>query len=138
VLLNVIAELCSRDLLLLLLSGLQDLERAQQTFVHAHHRAGIVELATVVGCREEGDQLAFAKELVAILDDLVSTADQVHVMFLQEARYNVWTEGEGDTAVVFTPAGDVLIGVRPEQIAEETAVGDLGKLSVRVACRYKA
>ena len=54
----------------------------------------VVGAVTVVGCREEGDKLAFAKELVAILNDLVSTADQVHVVFLQEARYNVWTESE--------------------------------------------
>ena len=93
-LLIAIPALFSRDLLLLLLSRLQDLERAQQTLVHAHHRACVVKLATVVGCREEGDKLAFAKELVAILNDLVSTADQVHVVFLQEARYNVWTESE--------------------------------------------
>jgi len=46
-------------------------------------------------------------------------------MLLQEARYNIWTKGEGDTTVVFTPAGDVFIRVGPEQIAEKTAVGDL-------------
>lgn len=47
-------------------------------------------------------------------------------MLLQESRDNVGAECEGDTAVVFAPAGDVLVGVRPEQIAEKTAVGDLG------------
>ena len=56
-------------------------------------------------------------------------------MFLQEARYNVWTESERDTTVVFTPAGDILIRVRPEQIAEETAVGNLKKLSVMFVWR---
>lgn len=63
----------------------------------------------------------------------MSTADQVHVVLLQEARYDIWTKGEGDTTVVFAPSSDVLIRVRPEQIAEETAVGDLKSLSVRVA-----
>jgi len=48
-------------------------------------------------------------------------------MLLQEARYNIWTKGEGDTTVVFTPAGDVFIRVGPEQIAEKTAVGDVGR-----------
>ena len=67
----------------------------------------------------------------------MSTADQVHVVFLQEARYNVWTESERDTTVVFTPAGDILIRVRPEQIAKETAVGDLENLSVRFVWRYE-
>ena len=67
----------------------------------------------------------------------MSTADQVHVVFLQEARYNVWTESEGDTTVVFTPAGDILIRVRPEQIAEETAVWNLIFLSARFGWRLK-
>ena len=53
------------------------------------------------------------------------TADQVHVMFLQEARNNIRTEGEGYTAVVLAPAGNVLVGIRPQKIAEKAAVGDL-------------
>lgn len=114
-----------RDLLLLLFGRLENLERAEQALVHTHHRTGVVELATVVGCREQRDQLAFAKELVAVLDDLVSSADQIHVVLLQESRNDVGTEGEGDTAIVFTPACDVLVRIRPEQIAEKTAIGNL-------------
>ena len=38
-----------RDLLLLLLRRLQDLERAEQALVDAHHRTSVVELAAVVG-----------------------------------------------------------------------------------------
>jgi len=114
-----------RDLLLLLLSRLQDLERAQQALVHAHHRTSVVELATVVGRREEGDKLAFAEELVAVFDDLVGTADEIHVVFLEEAGDDVRAEGERDTAIVLAPACDVLVGVGPEKIAKQTAVGNL-------------
>lgn len=114
-----------RDLLLFLLGGLENLEGAQQALVDAHHGACVVELAAVVGRGEESHELALAEELVAILDDLVSTADQIHVVLLQEPRNDVGTECERDTAIVFTPAGDVLVGVGPEQIAEKTAVGDL-------------
>lgn len=46
------------------------LERAKQGLVHAHHRTRVVELATVVRCREEGDKVSFREELVAILHDL--------------------------------------------------------------------
>lgn len=60
------------------------LERAQQALIDTHHRTCIVKLATVVWCTEQGDELSFTKELVAILDDLMRTADQVHVVFLQE------------------------------------------------------
>lgn len=116
---------CNGNLLLLLLSRLENLERAQQALVYAHHRTSVVELATVVGCREKGDKLALAEELVSVLDDLVSTANEVHVVLLEEARDNVGSESERDTAIVLAPACDVLIRVRPKQIAEKTAVGDL-------------
>lgn len=45
--------------LLLLLCWLEDLERAQQALVDAHHSTGIVKLATVVGSTEQGDELTF-------------------------------------------------------------------------------
>merc|ERR1712176_117661 len=41
----------------LLLAGLEDLEGAHERLVHRHHAASVVELAAVVGGREEGDQL---------------------------------------------------------------------------------
>lgn len=52
-------------------------------------------------------------------------ADQIHVVFLKEPRDNVWTEGEGDTSVVFAPPSDVLVRIRPQEIAEQAAIGDL-------------
>ena len=55
----------------------------------------------------------------------MGAADEVHVVFLQEARDDVGAEGERDTTVVFAPAGDILVGIGPQQIAKETAVGDL-------------
>ena len=111
--------------LLLLLRRLEDLERAEQALVHTHHRARVVEFTTVIGRREERDELTLGEELVAVLDDLMRTTYQVHVVLLQESRDYVWSECERDTAVVLAPAGDVLVGIRPEQIAEETAVWDL-------------
>jgi hypothetical protein len=53
------------------------------------------------------------------------SADEVHVVLLQEAGNNVWTESERDPTIVFTPASDVLVWVGPQQIAEETTVRDL-------------
>jgi len=40
-------------ILLLLLSGLENLERAHEGFINTHHGASIVEFATVVGGRED-------------------------------------------------------------------------------------
>jgi hypothetical protein len=101
------------------------LERAEETLVDAHHRTSVVKLSAVVGGREKRDQLPFREELVTVLHDLMRTADKIHVVLLQEPGNHVRTEGERDTTVVFAPSGDIFIGIRPEKIAEKTAVGDL-------------
>lgn len=110
---------------MLLLSRFQNLERAEQTLIDAHHGTGIVEFSTIVGCTEKGHKLALGEELVTVFYDLMGTTDQVHVVFLEEARYDIGAESEGDTTVVFAPAGNVFVGIRPQEIAEETAVGNL-------------
>lgn len=133
------------DVLLLLLGRLEDLygvlvsrlasrgyarektnlERAQEALVNAHHGTGVVKLSAVVGRAEEGHQLALGEELVSVFDDLVGTADEVHVVLLQESRHDVGTKREGDAAIVFAPPRDVLVRVRPEQVAQQAAVGNL-------------
>lgn len=59
----------------------------------------------------------------------MSTAYQVHVVFLEKSRDNIWAEGEGNTTIVFTPASDVFVGVGPQQITEKTTVRDLRSVS---------
>lgn len=51
-------------------------------------------------------------------------------MLLQKARYHVRAERETNTSIVFAPAGDVLVGIGPQEIAQEAAVRDLHR-SVR-------
>lgn len=55
----------------------------------------------------------------------MGTADKIHVVFLQEARDDIRAKGERDTTIVLTPPGDVLIWVGPQEIAKQTAVGDI-------------
>jgi hypothetical protein len=69
--------------------------------------------------------LSLREELVTVLYDLMGAADEVHVVLLQEARYDIRAECEGDTSIVFAPASNVLVRIRPEEIAEETAIGNL-------------
>ena len=114
---------------MLLLCRLQDLEGAEQALVDTHHSACIVKLSAVIRSTEEGDELALGEELVAVFDDLMSTADEIHVVFLKEARNDSGTEGEGNTTIVFAPAGNVLVGIGPEQVAEKTTVRDLKRTS---------
>ena len=46
------------------------LEGAHEGLVHAHHAAGVVELAAVVGRREQGYQLTLGEELIPVLNNL--------------------------------------------------------------------
>lgn len=50
-------------------------------------------------------------------------------MLLQEARYYVGPECEAHTSVILAPSGNVLVWVGPEEVAEETAVGNLSLLA---------
>jgi len=111
---------------LFLLCGLENLERTQQTLVDAHHGTCIVKFTAVVGCAEQCYELALREEFVTIFYNLMRTADEVHVVLLQEARHYIWTKGKADTSIVLAPSGNVLVWVGPKEIAEKTAVGNIG------------
>lgn len=61
------------------------LERTQQTLIHAHHCTSIVKLSTVIGRAEERDQLPLREEFIPVFNDLMSAANQVHIMLLEES-----------------------------------------------------
>lgn len=102
-----------------------NLERAKQALVDGHHSTRVVELAAVVRCAEQRHKLALGEKFVAVLDYLMRTADQVHVVFLEESRHNVRPKGERHTTVILAPACDVLVRVRPQKIAEQAAIRNL-------------
>ena len=56
----------------------------------------------------------------------MSSSDEIHVVSVEELGDNVGAEGEGNAAVVLAPALDVLVGVGPEQVAEEARVRNVG------------
>jgi len=114
-----------------LLGGSNNLKAAQQALVHAHHCACIVKFTAVVWRAEECDQLPFREKFVAVFNDLVCTADKVHVVLLQEARDHIGSKGKGHASIVLTPAGDILIGIGPQKVTKQTAVWDLCMKSVK-------
>ena len=110
---------------MIVLKGLTYLERTQQALINAHHGARVVKFSAIIRRTEKRYQLSLREELIAIFHDLVGATDEIHVVFLQEARYNVGTKGEGYATVVFTPARNVFIRIRPQQIAEKTTIRNL-------------
>ena len=53
--------------------------------------------------------------------------DQIHVVLLQEARDDVRPERERYATIILTPSGDVFVGIGPEEIAEKSTIGNLGR-----------
>lgn len=50
-------------------------------------------------------------------------ADEVKVVFVKEFADDLCAKGEADSSVVFSPAHGVLVGVRPQQVAQQPLVG---------------
>ena len=59
------------------LGRLQYLEPAHELIIDYHYGSCIVPLSVVVRSREDSDQLSISEELVAIFNDLMSSANQV-------------------------------------------------------------
>ena len=55
---------------------------------------------------------------------LVGSADEVQVVAVEELADHISSEGEGDAAVVLSPALHVLVWVRPQQITQEACKGE--------------
>jgi hypothetical protein len=55
----------------------------------------------------------------------MGAADEVEVVSAQELSHHVLAEGERHAAVVLAPAHDVLVGVGPQQVAQQAGVGDV-------------
>jgi len=63
--------------------ALESDELAHQVLIHIHDGGIVVEVATIVLCTEDGDKLLIlAEETVAVLHDLMPSADQVEIVNL--------------------------------------------------------
>lgn len=55
----------------------------------------------------------------------MGTADQIQVVLVQEFGHHLGTKGKRHTPVILPPAQNILVWVRPEQITQETLVGNV-------------
>jgi len=100
----------------------QDLEGTHQRVIDGHHRPGIIEFSAIIRRRENGNELPFGEELVAVLDDLMSAHNQVELMAFQEVLNHIGSKGEGHASVILAPALDVGIGIGPHKVAQQPRV----------------
>ena len=54
-------------------------------------------------------------------------ADQIQVVSVQELGHHIGAEGEGNPAIVLPPPLNVLVRIRPQQIAEQSRVRHVGR-----------
>lgn len=57
----------------------------------------------------------------------MSSTNEIDVVFLIESRNYLLAESEGDTSVIFSPSLNILVGIRPEQVAEKTSVRNISR-----------
>jgi len=108
---------------------LQQLEGTEQLRADTHDGTPVVELAAVIGRTEDRYQDPLVKELIAILDHHVCSADQVEVVFLQELHDNFLAEAITDSALIGFPISLHICWIGPKKIVEKSVVGDVGRPS---------
>lgn len=100
--------------LLLRVFGLKHFKRTDKFLSNAHQCTIIVEFTTVVRCREDCHQLPLSKELVAVFDYLVCSADQVKVVLFQKLADHIIAEQVAHSPFAFSPALHILGRIRPQ------------------------
>ena len=81
---------------------------------------------TYVRSTENGDKNAISVELITVLDNHVRTADQIEIMSGEEVRDNLLSETVTDTSFVRFPVLIHVGWIRPEEIVEQSVVGNIG------------
>jgi hypothetical protein len=102
------------------------LEGTGQILLDSHHGPAVVELAAVVRSREYGDQLFFGEELVAILDDLMGSANEVELVFPQKGGYYVASEHVAHSSLGLSPHLYTGLRVCPQKIAQKPRIRNIG------------
>jgi len=102
------------------------LECTAHGLIDGHNGTRIVKLPAVVWCTEDSHESSAREELVAILNHLVCSADKVQAMLSEEPLHNIRTKREGYTPIILAPATDLLLRVRPQEVAEEACVWHIG------------
>jgi hypothetical protein len=94
------------------------LKATSQAIINIHHCSTIVKLSTVVWCGEDCDQLSLIEKFIPILYHLMSSTDEVQLVFFQEVCDDVSPKNVTDSSFGFTPTFDAGIRISPKEIAE--------------------
>ena len=101
---------------------LEDVERAAKRLIDVKNACIVVEFSAVVWGWKDCYEAAVSHELVAVLNNLVRSADKIELMSSVELLDYIWSENIAHTSVVITPALDVDLWVWPEQITQKASI----------------
>ncbi|KAG7807102.1 hypothetical protein KL921_004526 [Ogataea angusta] len=114
-----------RDLGAVLQHAVEDGVAAVEVVVEGEHGGDVAAAVAVVGRRPHGHQAAVKHLLVALHDQLVGARDEAEVVLEQKPLGLGVAEQVPGAARRHRPGRDVLLGVRPQQVAHEPVVRDL-------------
>ena len=66
-----------------------------------------------------------AEEFVAVLNDLVSSANQVNLVLVVKLSHDVFSKRKAHTTVIIAPVIYFFVWVRPQEVAQESCVRDV-------------
>uniref|UniRef100_A0A158R8X3 IRS-type PTB domain-containing protein n=1 Tax=Taenia asiatica TaxID=60517 RepID=A0A158R8X3_TAEAS len=108
------------------------LEGAHGCLIDRHHPAGVIQLAAVIGRREEGDETALRKEHVPIFHHLMGTANKVKVVTSKELFHHIPAEYDANASVGICPmttAWTIRSRLNPATIRRPASLNSLPDLS---------
>mmetsp|Transcript_5816 Transcript_5816/g.12256 ORF Transcript_5816/g.12256 Transcript_5816/m.12256 type:complete len:204 (+) Transcript_5816:632-1243(+) len=56
----------------------------------------------------------------------MGTANEIQIVLVKELCHDIFSKGEGDTSIVFTPSINFLVWIGPEQIAQQSSIRHIG------------
>ena len=98
-----------------------------KVLVYIHDSGIIIKVSTIIFGTENGYQLlVLAEEAIPIFHYLVTSANQIKVVSLQELLQLFLSEDEPTASLIFFPVASVFIRVVPEEVRHQTAVRHVG------------
>lgn len=104
----------------------QHLEGTSEVLLNSHHSSTVIELPAVIGCGEDSHKLLLGEELIAVLDYLMGTADQVQLVLPQEGRDDLLSKDKAHSSFRLTPHLHAGFRVRPQQVAQQSGIRYIG------------
>ena len=104
---------------------LQYHKTASEIFSNFHEAAIVLKHPTVVWRTEYGYKLSVCKELIAIINDQMTSANQINFIFVTEILYNFLVECEADATFVFFPVGWCRFWITPKHVAEKAGIWNI-------------